>query len=157
MPMRRGVYEDSLPRRFQRIPSPSPGGPGVLLIGDDPATRSAALRALLRAGYEVRSAPLEMRTASYLRRGGGPTRGPIELVVLDASRQPQLALTLFEALRQSDGTIPVIAVVGEDPATREEMSRLGAESVLDSPLDDRRLLSATERLAPLLRAFDIDV
>jgi hypothetical protein len=37
------------------------------------------------------------------------------------------------------------------------MSRLGAEAVLDSPLDDRRLLSAAERLAPLLRAFDVDL
>lgn len=44
-----------------------------------------------------------------------------------------------------------------EDAARGEMSRLGAEAVLDSPLDDRRLLSAAERLAPLLRAFDVDL
>jgi CheY-like chemotaxis protein len=97
------------------------------------------------------------RTAAHLRKGTGPTLGPIELVVLDASRQPPLALALLEALRQTDSTIPVIAVVGGDPATREEVFRLGAEAMLDSPLDDRRLLSAAERLAPLLRGFNVDL
>jgi CheY-like chemotaxis protein len=98
-----------------------------------------------------------MRTAAHLGKGTARTLGPIELVVLDASRQPPLALALLEALRQTDSTIPVIAVAGGDPATREEISRLGAEAVLDSPLDDRRLLSAAERLAPLLRGFNVDL
>jgi CheY-like chemotaxis protein len=155
--MRRGASEDYLPRRFQRIPSPSSFGPIVLLIGDEPTTRSTALRVLQHAGYEVRSVRLEMRTAAHLAKRTGQTLGPIELVVLDASRQPPLALALLEALRQTDSTIPVIAVAGGDPATREEISRLGAEAVLDSPLDDRRLLSAAERLAPLLRGFNVDL
>jgi CheY-like chemotaxis protein len=155
--MRRVVSENYLPRRFQRIPSPGSFGPIVLLIGDEPTARSAALRVLQYAGYEVRSARLEMRTAAHLGKGTGQTLGPIELVVLDASRQPPLALALLEALRQTDSTIPVIAVAGGDPATREEISRLGAEAVLDSPLDDRHLLSAAERLAPLLRGFNVDL
>ena len=155
--MRRGASEEYLPRRFQRILSPSSFGPIVLLIGDEPTTRLTALRVLQHAGYEVRCARLEMRTAAHLGKATGATLGPIELVVLDASRQPPLSLALLEALRQTDSTIPVIAVVGGDPATREEISRLGAEAVLDSPLDDRRLLSAAERLAPLLRGFDVDL
>jgi DNA-binding response OmpR family regulator len=154
--MRRGMSENYLPRRFQRIRSPSSFGPMVLLIGDEPTTRSAALRVLQHAGYEVRSARLEMRTAAHLGKGTAPTLGPIELVVLDASRQPPLALALLEALRQTDSTIPVIAVVGGEPANREEISRLGAEAVLDSLLDGRRLLSAAERLVPLLRGFNFD-
>ncbi len=155
--MRRGASEDYLPRRFQRIPSRSSFGPIVLLIGDEPTTKSAALSVLQHAGYEVRSVRLEMRTAAHLAKGTRATLGPVELVVLDASRQPPLALALLEALRQTDSTIPVIAVAGGDPATREEISRLGAEAVLDSPLDDRRLLSAAERLAPLLRGFTVDL
>jgi CheY-like chemotaxis protein len=155
--MRRGASEDYLPRRFQRIPSSSSFGPIVLLIGDEPTTRSTTLRVLQHAGYEVRCARLEMRTAAPLGKGTGPTLGPIEFVILDASRQPTLALALLEALRQTDSTIPVIAAVGGDAATREEISRLGAEAVLDSPLDDRRLLSAAERLAPLLHGFNVDL
>ncbi len=155
--MRRVVSDNHLPRRFQRIPSPGSFGPIVLLIDDEPTARSAALRVLQHAGYEVRSARLEMRTAAHLAKGTGATLGPVELVVLDASRQPPLALELLEALRQTDSTIPVIAVAGGDPATREEISRLGAEAVLDSPLDDRRLLSAAEQLAPLLRGFNADL
>jgi CheY-like chemotaxis protein len=98
-----------------------------------------------------------MRTAAQLAKGTSATLGPVELVVLDASRQPPLALALIEALRQTDSSIPVIAVAGGDPATREEISRLGAEAVLDSPLDNGRLLSAAERLAPLLRGFTVDL
>jgi len=84
-------------------------------------------------------------------------RDPVELVVLDASRRPSPAMRLLEALRAADGTIPVIVIAGADPETREEASRLGAEGVLDPPLDVARLRAAAESLVPALPEFDRDV
>jgi DNA-binding NtrC family response regulator len=81
----------------------------------------------------------------------------VELVVLDASSRPSRATQLLEALRAADSTIPVIVIAGPDSESREEAARLGAEAVLDSPLDLSRLRVAAETLVPALREFDREV
>jgi CheY-like chemotaxis protein len=65
-------------------------------------------------------------------------------------------MALLEALRAADGTIPVIVIAGAGTEARDEAKRLGAEVVLESPLDVPRLQSAAEALVPVLREFDVD-
>jgi AmiR/NasT family two-component response regulator len=57
----------------------------------------------------------------------------------------------------ADCMIPVILVGGADASTHEEAARLGAEAILDAPLDVSRLRSAAETLAPVLRDVDVAV
>jgi len=132
-------------------------GPAVLLVTDDPETGLAASRGLRAAGYEVRPVRLGHRGTGAPRMGRGLVRDPVELVVLDASRRPSRAMSFLEALRAADGAIPAIVIAGGDAETREEAARLGAEAVLDCPLDLARLRGAAEALVPVLGEFDRDV
>jgi DNA-binding NtrC family response regulator len=142
--------------RFNHLPQVS-SGPVVLLVADDPATSFAAQRALRAAGYETKLVRLGLKTADDLRGGRGLRQSSVELVVLDASRQPRAAIASLEALRTADSTLPVILIADADVSVAEEASRLGAEEVLASPLDVLRLRSAAETLAPLLRDVDVAV
>src|SRR5262245_37197305 len=142
--------------RSDHLPRVS-AGPAVLLVADDPETGSAASLALRAAGYEVRAVRLGHRGIGDPRTGRGLVRDPVELVVLDASRRPSRAMSLLEALRAADGAIPAIVIASGDAETREEAARLGAEAVLDCPLDHARLRTAAEALVPVLREFDRDV
>src|SRR5262245_15784025 len=132
-------------------------GPAVLLVAHDPHTGVAASHGLRAAGYEVRSVRLGQSGTGDPRMGRGLVRDPVELVVIDASRRPSRAMSLLEALRAADGAIPAIVIAGGDAETREEAARLGAEAILDWPLDHARLRTAAEALVPVLREFDRDV
>jgi hypothetical protein len=65
-------------------------------------------------------------------------------------------MAFLEALRAADGTVPVIVLASGGPEARDEAKRLGAEVVLDSPLDVSGLRSAAEALVPALPEFDVD-
>lgn len=132
-------------------------GPAVLLVADDPETAFAASHGLRAAGYEIRPVRLGHRGTDDPRTGRGLVRDPVELVVLDASRRPSRAMSLLEALRAADGAIPAIVIASGDAETREEAARLGAEAIVDWPLDPARLRAAAEALVPVLREFDRDV
>ena len=132
-------------------------GPAVLLVADNPSTGSAASHGLRAAGYEVKAVRLGQTAASNPQIAKRFVRDPVELVVLDASRRPSQAVRLLEGLRAADSTIPTIVIAGTDAETREEVSRLGAEAVLESPLDVSHLRAVAESLAPAIREFDRDV
>ena len=131
-------------------------GPVVVLVADDPAIAFSALRGLNLSGYEVKPVRLGLRSTRDLKKGRALIRESAELVVIDASRHPTLAMASFESLRATDGTVPVIVIAGVGTDTHDEAKRLGAEVVLDSPLDISRLRSAAEALVPVLREFDVD-
>jgi DNA-binding NtrC family response regulator len=150
----RRVFSVEPSKRFSRPRVSS--GPVVVLVADDPATGFYALRGLRTSGYEVKPVRLGLRAAGDVRKGRALVREPAELVVIDASQHPPVAMALLEALRAADGTIPVIVIAGAGTEARDEAKRLGAEVVLESPLDVPRLQSAAEALVPVLREFDVD-
>lgn len=129
----------------------------VLLVADNPSVAFTASHGLRAAGYEVRAVRLRQTAAGDPQIGRRLARDPVELVVLDASRRPSQAVKVLEALRSADSTIPAIVIAGKDAETRDEAARLGAEAVLDSPLDLSRLRAVAETLAPAIREFDRDV
>lgn len=146
----------SVESSFKRSSHPRvSSGPVVVLVTDDPATGLSALRGLHASGYEVKPVRLGARATRNLQKGTALIREPAELVVIDAARHPSQAMASLEALRATDGAVPVI-VIGGDTETRDEAKRLGAEVVLESPLDVSRLRSAAETLVPVLREFDVD-
>ena len=142
--------------RSNHVPRVS-SGPAVLLVADNPSTAFTASHGLRASGYEVKSIRFGQTAASDLQIGKRLVRDPVELVVLDASRRPSHALMVLEALRAADANIPAIVVAGPDAETRAEASRLGADAVLDSPLDMSRLRALAESLAPAIREFDREV
>lgn len=152
--MRRVSSVESSTKRYAhpRVSS----GPVVLLVADDPATGFSGLRALNMSGYEVKPVRLGLRATGDLQKGRSPIREPAELVVIDASHRHSLAMAFLEALRAVDGAVPVIVLAGGSPETRDEARRLGAEVVLESPLDVAGLRSAAEALVPALPEFDVD-
>lgn len=129
-------------------------GPAVLLVADDPVTSFSASHALQAAGYEVKFIRLGRLGSSA--PGRDLIRDPVELVVIDASRRSRDALTLLEGLRSADSALPVVVIAGAATGIREEASSLGAEMVIESPLDAARLRAAAEALVPVLREFDVD-
>jgi DNA-binding response OmpR family regulator len=131
-------------------------GPVVVLAADDPTTGLSVLRGLHASGYEVKPVRLGLRATGDLKKGRALIREPAELVVIDASRHPSLATGFLEALRATDGIVPVIVIAGAGAEVRDEAKRLGAEVVLESPLDVSRLRSAAEALVPVLPEFDVD-
>ena len=66
--------------------------------------------------------------------------------VIDASRQPSLAMAFLDALWAMAGPPPVMVIAGANDGARDEAKRLGAESVLDSPLHVSRLRSGADTL-----------
>ena len=129
-------------------------GPAVLLVADDPVASTSAFHALQAAGYEVKFMRLGRQTGSA--RGKDLIRDPVELVVIDASRRSRDAMTLLEGLRAADSTLPVVVIASRASDIREEASYLGAEAVVELPLDASRLRSAAETLVPVLREFEVD-
>ncbi len=129
-------------------------GPAVLLVADDPVTSVPAFHALQAAGYEVKFIRLGRHNGSA--PGKDLIRDPVELVVIDATRRAREAMTLLERLRTADNSLPVVVIAGGGTDIREEASHLGAEAVVDSPLDPSRLGSLAESMVPVLREFDVD-
>lgn len=153
--MRRASSFELPPKRPHHLPRVS-SGPVALLAADDPAAGFAAARGLHASGYEVRPVRLGAKATGDLRRGRALSRQPAELVVIDASRHQPLAMGFLDALRHEDASVPTIVIVGPGADVRDEAARLGADLVLDSPLDIGRLRSAAESLVPVFREFDGD-
>lgn len=139
---------ESTPNRFSRSSRLSSPGATVLLVWDDPLFHDLSRRALKPDGYDVRSVQLGARASAHWRCN------PVELLVLDATRDPRRALTFFEDVRKRDGALPVIVIAGTNRATKEEAVRLGAATVLDASLDVSRLLRAAASLAPFIPGVD---
>ena len=154
--MRRSVSAELTSHHLHK-PRLSSVGPVVDLVTGDSSTSQPVLRALQGIGYEVKWIRLGPGTVESMRKSNGLQRARAELVILDASQAPQPALSYLEALRGVDGALPVIVIASADPATRGEALRLGAEAVLDAPVDVSLLRSAAESLTPLFRGVDVVV
>lgn len=147
-----------VPHRFRRPLRVSSLTPRVLAAGDDPAMSSIVCRALHDAGYRVTSTRLSARMAEHLRKGHSPGAqdDPFELLVLDASTRPWVALGLLEAVRRTYRALPTIVITDADPQTREEAARLGAEAIIAAPVVAEELQRAAEALAPPIPDLEAD-
>jgi DNA-binding response OmpR family regulator len=132
----------------------TPLGPFVLFGSDDPTVTSVGTRIFRGAGYRVRAARVELLTTRHLLGSGRGFPGEgVELVVLDASKQAERALAVLEALRGRDATVPVILIAGSDPGLRDEAARLGADALVDVPLEMTKLRGLVEVLTPFVPDF----
>ncbi|WP_437525252.1 response regulator [Sorangium sp. So ce726] len=131
------------------VPRVHPGAPPirVLLAEDDRELRLLLATALRRDGYEV----LEAHDAKHLLELMGEALvsgngAPVDVVVSDIRMPGASGLDLLAGLRRDDWTTPVVLITAfGDPETHAEAYRLGADAVLDKPLDvdDLRLVVQT--------------
>ncbi|WP_438015623.1 response regulator [Sorangium sp. So ce315] len=128
------------------MPSPQLGESPVrvLLAEDDRELRQLLAVALRRDGYEVLEAHdgnhlLELMAASLVSSDGARP----DIVVSDVRMPGKTGLELLAGLRRDDRSTPVVLITAfGDPETHAEAYRLGADAVLDKPLDldDLRLV-----------------
>ncbi|WP_437753824.1 response regulator [Sorangium sp. So ce1389] len=119
----------------------------VLLAEDDRELRRLLATALRRDGYEVLEARdgnhlLELMGESLVSSGGTPP----DLVVSDVRMPGRSGMELLAGLRREDWSTPVVLITAfGDPETHAEAYRLGADAVLDKPLDvdDLRIVVQT--------------
>lgn len=109
----------------------------VLLAEDDRELRLLLATVLRRDGYEVLEARdgnhlLEIMGESLVSSGGAP----LDIVVSDIRMPGKSGLELLAGLRRDDWATPVVLITAfGDPETHAEAYRLGADAVLDKPLD----------------------
>ncbi|WP_437575472.1 response regulator [Sorangium sp. So ce887] len=123
----------------------------VLLAEDDRELRLLLATALRRDGYEV----LEARDANHLLElmGAALVSGngaPVDVVVSDIRMPGRSGLELLAGLRRDDWATPVVLITAfGDPETHAEAYRLGADAVLDKPLDIDDLRIVVHTLASI--------
>lgn len=128
----------ALPKRALRI----------LLAEDDDAMRSMIQQVLTRAGHIV--VPLEdgFELADYVEliRQETGLRAP-DLILSDVRMPGRTGLEVLAQVRARGLTCPVLllSAFADDP-TREEARRLGAQALLDKPVDMDELKAAVMAL-----------
>ncbi|KFE62362.1 response regulator [Hyalangium minutum] len=128
----------ALPKRALRI----------LLAEDDDAMRNMIQQVLTRAGHTV--VPLEdgFELADYvelIRQDTG--LGPPDLILSDVRMPGRTGLEVLAQVRARGLTCPVLLLSAfADEPTREEARRLGAQALLDKPVDMDELKSAVVTL-----------
>lgn len=112
----------------------------ILVIDDDDLVRRTLETTLLRAGYEVVTAPEGERGLKLLE-----SESP-DVVITDILMPGKEGIETIIALRRSHAKLPVIAISGGGPSRKMEYlhiaRELGATKVLPKPFSNKDLLAA---------------
>ena len=115
----------------------------VLVIDDDELARTLLQRMLVEEGHEVEEA---IDGAEGLRLFG---KNPPDLVLTDINMPGLDGHDVIEAIQMLHPDVPIIAISGGGPSTREELllkaSALGADQIVMKPFEFTQLVSAVER------------
>ncbi len=115
----------------------------VLVIDDDELARTLLKRMLVEEGHEVEEA---YDGAEGLRLFG---KNPPDLVLTDINMPGLDGHDVIEAIQMLHPDVPIIAISGGGPDTKEELllkaSALGADQIIMKPFEFPQLVSAVER------------
>lgn len=112
--------------------------PTISIVDDDDAVRDSLAAILSSLGYE--SSAFESCEAFLEQVRNNPE---VECLLLDFHLPGMNGLELLEALSERTRNFPVIMVTAHgDQVTRDHAMRLGAQAVLDKPVDFTVLLDA---------------
>jgi two-component system response regulator GlrR len=116
----------------------------VLLVDDDPSLLKVLAIRLRRASYDVQTAETGRKALALL------TRFQPQVVVTDMRMDGMDGLTLFDAIKESDSTLPVIMLTahGTIPDAIEATQR-GIYAYLTKPFEKEELLKVVARAARL--------
>lgn len=120
----------------------------VLVVGDDVAVLASARAILSAAGYVVHEAPSVRRALQRLMAD------PPDILITEVLMEDGDGIELISAVRETNRETRIIAVAkrrflhGLD--LLDLASKLGADAVLESPIDGETLLTTVGRLVDLL-------
>jgi len=125
------------------VPS-APNGLSVLVVDDDPQTRTAIGDALSMHGYHVAYATNGIAAMHHVRSGHHP-----RLLIVDINMPGMNGVELCRELRgsESSASIPVILISGEENL-KETAASVGAVEYLAKPFREEALLESVHRHAP---------
>ncbi|NJD20195.1 MAG: response regulator, partial [Gemmatimonadetes bacterium] len=115
------------------------GGPRILVVDDDGATRAIARGLLAKEGFRVSEAVDGSEALVCLARGEG-----IDLMVLDLEMPILGGREVLRAVRASVSTagLPVVVLTGtKDPGAEIEVMEEGADDYIRKPIDPPRFLT----------------
>ena len=114
-------------------------GPTVYVVDDDAPLRRALRRLLRAAGFDVET--FESAEAFLAARHTSPP----DCLVLDIRLGALSGFDLYDRLRNSGLSAPVIFITGhDDAATREQARKIDAAGYIRKPFDETSLISAIE-------------
>lgn len=121
----------------------------LLLAADDPTAKAEVCAFLDQAGAQV--------TLLDLTEAGGADLTGQDLVLIDASRQPEVALPLCHRLRTRAGEafFPILCITGDNsPRSRLACIECGADAYLLRPFDPAELLAQVQAFVRLKDRHD---
>jgi two-component system, OmpR family, response regulator len=119
----------------------SGAGPKVLVVDDDPVTRSLLGQCLKREGFAVVAASDGMEACS----AATSERPDLALVDLLLPRRDGYSVLMYLRSREALRDLPVIIVSAEAPGQHTEIARtLGAQRFLTKPCDLGALMIAVK-------------
>lgn len=125
----------------------------VVVCSDDQRAQQRLLPALQRDGHEVAGSSSIVELLGRLR--WRTANDPSEILVLDAASPGFANPSVLEVIRETDWSLPIILVNGrEDGETAELAQRIGIETCLSGPLDERAVRCAVACLAPPVSSAD---
>ncbi len=120
---------------------PTPAGPLVVVVEDDPASRKSLERVLHVGGFD---AAMFASAEEFL----SSTRDSSAIGMLLDLQLPGLSgVDLQRRLRREGSTLPIIVITANvDTRIREEVERLGCLAYLSKPCDGRTILALLRSL-----------
>jgi DNA-binding response OmpR family regulator len=116
-------------------------GPKVLVVDDDPVTRSLLGQCLKREGFAVVAATDGMEACT----AATSERPDLALVDLLLPRRDGYSVLMYLRSRETLRDLPVIIVSGESSGRHPEIARtLGAQRFLSKPCDLTALMAAVK-------------
>jgi diguanylate cyclase (GGDEF)-like protein len=128
-----------------------PGGVRIAVVDDDRLTREYLAGLLSGHGYHVTAVESAQKLLDLHRRG------QVDLVLLDVVMEGLSGVDCCRLLKaqQQDVFVPVILVtVRNDPDSRIEGLRIGADDYITKPFDARELLARVEAMLRIKRSHD---
>ena len=124
--------------------------PRVLLAEDDPELRKLLAAILRKDGFDVIEARDGADLLSKLEAlAAEPTAAQPDVIVSDIRMPGYTGLDVLWALRKGNCRIPVILMTAFGTSdTREEAIRLGADTILNKPLDPESLVTMVRSFSP---------
>ncbi len=117
----------------------------ILLVDDEAAVRKSLASFLRGCGHEVRVAQNGLEAIAALEVA------PADLVVTDINMPGMDGIEMVMALRAKSSSVGIIAMSGgglfDKALLLDSAGALGADVVLDKPMDLAELRAAVERLA----------
>jgi CheY-like chemotaxis protein len=130
--------------------SPELDLPRVLVAGASSGASADLARVLRGAGYVVSTTLSGANVLRDLR-----SQMSIELLVLDGSETPRVAVEVIEAVRTFNFALPIILIAKPEAGLLAEAERHGVEAILHAPVVAEEIRRAATTIVPIVPEVEL--